>query len=475
MGASILALSVLSIAELSANRTAEASLWSEQDIDKLIQMYLSQYGSQNVNATPQPQPTPQPTDGIATSTNNTPSSSSSANHDISIKIHTLVNNLRQQNGVAPLAYNAQVEAIAYAHSKDMATRNFFDHVNPDKKNPGDRLAAGGFTKLSAWGENIAMFRTSSLPSYTSDQIAQQIFKQWLNSPEHKQNMLRAVFKEEGIGLYVDGNSNSVFATEDFITQQNAKPQAQTQQNPIQTPSPTYTPTPTTTTTDTPTTTTTANTNLYDDFSGGTYTLSDGQTSPNGKWHDRYNGYGSAGVTTDKVTGKNVFYEKPGIANSPSTINPDGKTTSGTHSALVLSTQKWQNFKLSLDMRTNQQLRQGTPNSWEVAWVMFRFADDWHHYYFVLKTTGIEFGKKDTNCQCEQQVFLYTANSPIVRLGEWEHVDIQVIGNHITVWLNGTKVVDKVDDTMSSVLSSGAIGLYSEDASVNYANVHVTPL
>ena len=45
------------------------------------------------------------------------------------------------------------------------------------------------------------------------------------------------------------------------------------------------------------------TNLYDDFDGtATYTLADGQTSPNGKWLDIYNGYGVAG-TQDDGTGE----------------------------------------------------------------------------------------------------------------------------------------------------------------------------
>jgi hypothetical protein len=39
----------------------------------------------------------------------------------------------------------------------------------------------------------------------------------------------------------------------------------------------------------------ASSTLYDDFESGTYSLRDGQISPNGKWHNFYNGGGSSGV------------------------------------------------------------------------------------------------------------------------------------------------------------------------------------
>ncbi|MGC2572689.1 MAG: discoidin domain-containing protein, partial [Candidatus Nitrosopolaris sp.] len=81
--------------------------------------------------------------------------------------------------------------------------------------------------------------------------------------------------------------------------------------------------------------------LYDDFEGGTYTLSDGQTSPNGKWYDNFNGYGSAGVQGDGTGKNNVFFEIPATSTSPSE----------THATSVSSTQKFSNFELDIDAKT----------------------------------------------------------------------------------------------------------------------------
>ena len=210
----------------------------------------------------------------------------------------------------------------------------------------------------------------------------------------------------------------------------------------------------------------ANTDLYDDFEGGTYVLSDGQKTPNGKWLNKYNGFGQVGVK-EESNENNVFYEFPQAS----------KQSGETHASLALSTQKVSNGIIEFDMRTDKQLRQNDPaNTWEAAWIMWRYVDDFHHYYFVLKTNGIEFGKKDTNCHCEEQVFLKTGSSPKLQLGSWTHVKISSIGAHTSIWLNGVLVVDMDDPSYSKTadMSSGSIGLYNEDAAVSFDNISIDP-
>ena len=207
---------------------------------------------------------------------------------------------------------------------------------------------------------------------------------------------------------------------------------------------------------------TTTSSLYDNFQGSTYALQDGMTSPNGKWLDKWNGYGQAGVKT--VSGTNIFYQIP----KSSTMSTE------THSGLVLSKQKFSDITLDIDMKTYKQLRQNSPpNTWEAAWVMWRWVDLYHHYYFVIKTNGIEFGKKDTSCNCEEQVFLKTGTSPKLQLGAWDHIKISSIGKHTTIWVDGSKVVDMDDPSYNSAkMSSGFIGLYTEDASVGFDNVYI---
>lgn len=108
--------------------------------------------------------------------------------------------------------------------------------------------------------------------------------------------------------------------------------------------------------------------------------------------------------------------------------------------------------------------------------MWRYVDSYHHYYFVVKPNGIELGKKDNNQQAEEQVFLHTADSPKLELGAWSVWTIKMEGNHIQAFVNGDKVADYIDDSMSDTLSRpGVIGLYTEDAEVQFDNVQISPL
>lgn len=204
--------------------------------------------------------------------------------------------------------------------------------------------------------------------------------------------------------------------------------------------------------------------LYDDFSGGTYTLEDGQRSPNGLWKNAYNGWGESGVRTDELTGSNAMY----MYSKTST------QLSETHASKVVTSSTYKNFHLSLDMKTVKQLRENdVPNTWETAWLFFRYTDKTHHYYMVLRTNGIELGKKDDSLS---QTILYQAYYPRVLMGYYQHIDLQVSGNHIVAYVDGEKAIDLYDSGVSSQLGgAGVIGLYQEDSVAHFDNVRIEPI
>ena len=51
--------------------------------------------------------------------------------DLEKKIHALINRERQQHGLNPLAMDHALVVIARKHSRDMAKRNYFDHISPE--------------------------------------------------------------------------------------------------------------------------------------------------------------------------------------------------------------------------------------------------------------------------------------------------------------------------------------------------------
>jgi uncharacterized protein YkwD len=120
------------------------------------------------------------------------------------EILDLVNAERTSRGLAALAWHPGAADVARAHSTDMAARDFFDHVNPDGLDPGDRLAAAGIHP-SAWGENIA----AGYPDAAS------VMDAWMNSPGHRANILNPIYTHLGVGI-CDAGSMAPYWTQDFL-------------------------------------------------------------------------------------------------------------------------------------------------------------------------------------------------------------------------------------------------------------------
>ena len=212
--------------------------------------------------------------------------------------------------------------------------------------------------------------------------------------------------------------------------------------------------------------------LYDNFEGPIYKITDDQTSPNGKWFNKYSGFGTSGtvmIRPSSLTPSNnntVFYEKPKTSTN----------SNETHSALTLTTQLYEDLEMQIKVKTSQQLRQNsTPNPWEVAWIIWRYQDDWHHYYFILKPNGVELGKKQNDNHAEAQIFLYTANEPKLKINEWNSWYLKMSGNHIEIWLemaddSWQRVVNYYDN--EPIMGRGRIGLYTEDAHVQFDDVYI---
>ena len=109
---------------------------------------------------------------------------------MALEVFDLVNQERAVAGVAPLAWDDGAAQVAYEHSVDMDVRDFFSHTNPDGEEPWDRLTAAGIS-WSAAGENIAYGQ----PDPVSVMIA------WMNSPGHRDNILRTSFTRLGVGVH----------------------------------------------------------------------------------------------------------------------------------------------------------------------------------------------------------------------------------------------------------------------------------
>lgn len=103
-----------------------------------------------------------------------------------------LNDLRAQQGLAPLGWSPRLEQAALGHATDMRRRGFFSHQGSSGSRVGDRVRRLGY----GWcvvAENIAKGQPS-LPSAMNS---------WRQSPAHRKNMLHrdvsefAVVRAEG--------------------------------------------------------------------------------------------------------------------------------------------------------------------------------------------------------------------------------------------------------------------------------------
>lgn len=122
-------------------------------------------------------------------------------------IFHMLNGCRAVYGKEPLDYCTKVQKVAYAHSLDMATNDYFNHTNLDGITSSQRITNAGI-RWKSCGENIA--------AGTRDAYATN--NGWYNSAGHRSNMLEDRFEKIGIGVaYKSDSSYQYYITENFYS------------------------------------------------------------------------------------------------------------------------------------------------------------------------------------------------------------------------------------------------------------------
>lgn len=132
-----------------------------------------------------------------------------------------VNEERTARGLQPVTADPDLAAVADGHSEDMLDRDFYAHESPEGLGPGDRLDRAGVDCRVA-GENIAQsyydveFQTENGTERhtTVEEVAAGLVEQWLQSPEHRENMLQPGWETSGVGVAVS-TEGEVLATQLF--------------------------------------------------------------------------------------------------------------------------------------------------------------------------------------------------------------------------------------------------------------------
>ena len=109
---------------------------------------------------------------------------------------------------APLSWNDTLAGAANSHTRNMANGNFFDHLDPDGRTPGDRAELAGYIAKNI-GENIA----------AGLDTPRKVVDGWLASPGHCANLMNPQFRELGASYAMDPKSDAgIYWTGLFGTQ-----------------------------------------------------------------------------------------------------------------------------------------------------------------------------------------------------------------------------------------------------------------
>lgn len=99
---------------------------------------------------------------------------------------------RVANNLPPLAVNATLQRVATKRAQEVSV--LFSHTRPD--------GSSCFTAFDEFGASYGFAGENIASGYMS---AEDVELAWMNSPGHRENILRPEFRQVGIGIYSDGN------------------------------------------------------------------------------------------------------------------------------------------------------------------------------------------------------------------------------------------------------------------------------
>jgi uncharacterized protein YkwD len=118
---------------------------------------------------------------------------------------TAMNQTRQAHGLPPLRVDPNLLRAARWQSSDMASKGYFAHGAFGQRMDAFRVRGPRMGENLAWGTG----------SFGTPHV---IVREWLNSPAHRENLLRAGYRRVGIGAAVgtfSGIAGARMVTADF--------------------------------------------------------------------------------------------------------------------------------------------------------------------------------------------------------------------------------------------------------------------
>lgn len=137
-------------------------------------------------------------------------------------VHQEVNNFRTDGDKEALEYDSELGKIADYYAHKMDNQSFFSHASPEGETREERYNKFdyrcrielGKERYLTGGENLFSLSFENR-QFTEKEIANQTVDAWINSPAHRDTMLKYAWGKEGIGVSVSSDSEG---TEVYVVQ-----------------------------------------------------------------------------------------------------------------------------------------------------------------------------------------------------------------------------------------------------------------
>ncbi|MGE3855976.1 MAG: CAP domain-containing protein [Dehalococcoidia bacterium] len=116
------------------------------------------------------------------------------------------NTIRDERGLGTLEPREDLRSLGRRYSCRMASEGFFAHEAPGGETVVDRAQEADIT-YERIGENLARVTNAPAP-------AEFMMQGWMDSPGHRENILREGFEQIGIGVCRSGET--IYATQVFL-------------------------------------------------------------------------------------------------------------------------------------------------------------------------------------------------------------------------------------------------------------------
>ena len=131
-----------------------------------------------------------------------------AQSQLELEVLRRTNVARAEHGLPPLEWDDNAAAAARAHAQDMLERGYFAHETPEGLTVADRMWRAGVLEVTV-GENIAYYE-----GYSPQEAVEKAVVDWMNSPHHRENILRPGFTHLGVGVVQRGDR--IMLVQDFL-------------------------------------------------------------------------------------------------------------------------------------------------------------------------------------------------------------------------------------------------------------------